>query len=252
MINISPLTPHAHCIAAVGEFRQADVETLITFVKDHNEKGGGGNLLIDVTSLADISLSAVLKEMGHMAMFAKYIYSLNRIAIVSDEEWIRTAARLESAVLPGLVYQVYDDDEAEAARAWIMEEVNEPHKGAFRELDLGKPEIAAFEVVGRLDGPESERGMAMVEARLSDPKCTMLMMVIRHWHGFEAELLFSPSLMSSKLKLIDKIDRYAIVGGPSWVGGVAQTMGMLIKPQIKAFELDDENEALEWLGEPLV
>ena len=62
-------------------------------------------------------------------------------------------------------------------------------------------------------------------------------------------LTFSPKLMSSKLKLIDKIDRYAIVGGPGWVGGVAQTMGMLIKPEIKAFDLDDMDDALEWLGD---
>ncbi|MCK0098995.1 STAS/SEC14 domain-containing protein [Qipengyuania sp. S6317L1] len=249
MINIETLSPKAVRITSIAEFCQADVETLVEFVQGHSDNGGGANLLIDATALTGFTLSAVTIELAHMPLFVKWLYSLDRIAIISDEEWIRTAARVESMVLPGVTYQVYDDDEKDAALAWVLEEEDAPHKGAFREIDLGRTDVAAFEVVGRLDGPESERGLAMVEDRLNDPKCAKLMMVIRHWHGFEAELLFSPKLMASKLKLIDTIERYAIVGGPGWVGGVAETMGHLIKPEIKAFGLDEEGEALKWLGD---
>lgn len=252
MINIETLSPKAHRVTVMGPFHYADAEALVAFAKKRLASGENGNLLIDVTSLADFSFSAMSDQLVHIPSMLQFVYSLDRIAFISDEEWLRSAARLESMLLPGVTYQVYDDDEKDAALAWVLGEEESPHKGAFREIKLGRADVAAFEVVGRLDGPESERGLAMVEARLGDPKCTMLMMVIRHWHGFEAELLFSPRLMSSKLKMIDKIDRYAIVGGPSWVGGVAQTMGMLIKTQIKAFDLDDESEALEWLGQPLV
>ncbi|KEO89391.1 hypothetical protein EH31_12150 [Erythrobacter longus] len=252
MINIESLSPKAVRITSIAEFCQADVETLVDFVQGHYDNGGGGNLLIDATALTGFTFSAVTIELAHMPLFVKWLYSLDRIAIISDEDWIRTAARLESMLLPGVTYQVYDDDEKDAALAWVLGEEDAPHKGAFRELDLGRSDVAAFEVVGRLDGPESTRGLAMVEERLSDPQCTKLMMVIRHWHGFEAELLFSRHLLASKLKLIDTIDRYAIVGGPSWVGGVAETMGMLIRPEIKAFELDEQDEALEWLSETVV
>ena len=252
MINIETLSPKAHRVTAMGAFHFDDAEKFIAFAKERLASGERGNLLIDVTALADFSFSAISDQLVHIPSMLQFVYSLDRIAFISDEDWMRSAARLESMLLPGVTYQVYDDDEADAALAWVLEEEETPHKGAFREIELGRADVAAFEVVGRLDGPESERGIAMVEERLKDPKCSKLMMVIRHWHGFEAELLFSPSLMASKLRLIDEIDRYAIVGGPSWVGGVAETMGALIKPEIKAFDLDEEDEALEWLGPALV
>jgi SpoIIAA-like len=252
MINIETLSPKAHRVTVMGPFHYEDAEGLVAFAKERLASGERGNLLIDVTSLADFTFAAISDQMIHIPSMLQFVYSLDRIAFISDEEWMRSAARLESMLLPGVTYQVYDDDEKDAALAWVLEEEEAPHKGAFRELDIGRADVAAFEVVGRLDGPESERGIAMVEERLDEPNCSKLMMVIRHWHGFEAELLFSPSLLSSKLKLVDKIERYAIVGGPGWVGGVAETMGKLIKPEIKAFDLDERDEALEWLGPALV
>lgn len=249
MITIENIAPHAHRVNVMAEFRQADVKELLAFVKKRNADGGGGNLLIDVTAMAGFSWSAVLEEIGHMGAFMKYIYGLDRIAIISDEEWIRTAARLESILLPGVEYQVYDDDEAETALAWILEEVDDPHLDAFQELELGDASIAAFQLAGRLDSAESARGLAMVEARLKEPECKALMMVIKSWHGFEAELLFDFGLMRSKLGLIDEIERYAIVGGPSWIGGTAQIMGALVKPEIRAFDDDEQDKALAWLSE---
>lgn len=247
MITIERISPHAHRINAIAEFREADVEQLIDFVKERGEAGEGGNLLIDTTSLADFSFAAVVREFGHMGMFLKYIYALDRIAIISDEEWIRTAARLESALLPGVVYQVYDDDEADAALAWVLEEVDQPHTGAFHPLDIGKPGIAAFELSGRLDREESERGVAMVRAALEDPDCSRLMIVIRNWHGFDADASISREVMAGKLELIKKLDRYAIVGGPSWIRNLSGVFGALLRPDIKGFDLDEMDEAIAWL-----
>ena len=255
MINIEQLAPHAHRMVVMSEFRQADVEALLEFVRTQNKLGGGGNLLIDVTSMAGFSFAAVLDEIGHMGTFLKYIYGLDRIAIISDEAWIRTAARLESALLPRVEYQVYDDDEADAAMAWVVEQVDEPHRGAFHPLDIGKPGIAAFELTGRLDREESERGVAMVRAALEDPDCSRLMIVIRSWHGFDADAAISREVMAGKLELMKKLERYAIVGGPDWIRNLASTFGTLLKPDIKSFALEDQDKALEWLEEqktPLV
>lgn len=249
MLEIESLSSKAHRIVAMVEFREEDAQKLVEFARDRVAAGGGGNVLIDVTALAGFSWSAVSVELAHMGALLKWVYGLDRIAIISDEDWIRTGARLESALLPGVVYEVYDDDEADAARAWVLEEAEGPHTGAFTEIDVGNPAIAAFQLAGRLDSAESERGIAMVEARLKDPQCSKLMMVIKSWHGFDAGLLFDFGLMSSKLNLIDEIDRYAIVGGPSWIGGTAQVMGKLVKPQIRAFDDDEQDDAVEWLSE---
>lgn len=249
MINIERISPKAHRMVVMAEFRQDDAQAIVDFAKERLAAGDGGNLLIDLTSLAGLSLSAVTVELVHLPSVLRYAYGLDRIAIVSDEDWIRSAARLESALMPGLTYEVYDEDEGDAARAWVLEEVDAPHTGAFHELDIGAQGIAAFEVTGRLDREESERGIAIVRARMEDPDCSRLMMVIRNWHGFDVDAMFSSQVVGGKLDLIGRLDRYAIVGGPDWIGGMASVIGKLLKPDIRAFDLDEQDEALEWLGE---
>ena len=248
MLEVEELAPNVHRVTVMGAFQYADAEKFIAFAKERITSEKGGNVLFDLTSMADFTFSAVSDQMMHIPSLLKFVYSLDRIAIISDEGWLRSAARLESVLLPGVDYQVYADDAAAAALAWVSEEVDDPHLDAFSEMDVGDPSIAAFQLAGRLDTAESERGIAMVEARLKDPDCSSLMMVIKSWHGFEAELLFEFGLMRSKMSLIDEIDRYASVGGPDWLRGTAQMMGALIKPEIRAFELEDLDEAVAWLS----
>ena len=247
MIDIEKLSNNAHRIVVMAEFRQADAEKLVEFAKQRNAAGGGGHVLIDVTATSDFTLSAVAVELAHVPALLKWIYGLDRIAIISDDDWVRTGARLESALLPGVSYEVYDDDEADAARAWVLGSSDAPHKGAFHELDLGKPGIAAYELSGRLDREESERGVAAVRKRMEDPACTRLLLVIRNWHGFDLDRLLSRDVLAGKLEVANKLKRYAIVGGPKWVRVYAEFTSHFVKSEIRGFEADEMDLALAWL-----
>ncbi|MEQ8410317.1 MAG: STAS/SEC14 domain-containing protein [Erythrobacter sp.] len=246
MIAIEKIGPNAHRVAIYGEFHEDDARTFVEFAQDHHAAGEGGNVLIDLVSLASWSFSAMSEELVHIPALLRWIYSLDRIALVSDEQWMRSAARLESALLPGVSYAVYDEDEADAARRWVLGENDHPHGGAVRELDLGE-DIAGFELVGRLDREEAERVLDTVRARLAGTDCSKLMVVIRKWHGFAADAALSRHAMSSKIDLLKHCDRYAVVGGPDWLRALAGSFGALVQPEVRTFELDEEDEALAWL-----
>ncbi|MBT8389510.1 MAG: hypothetical protein KJP13_07680, partial [Altererythrobacter sp.] len=62
MIEIEKLSKRAYRMVVIAEFRQDDAERLVSFAKERNEAGGGGNLLIDVTAVTDFTLSAVAVE----------------------------------------------------------------------------------------------------------------------------------------------------------------------------------------------
>jgi len=247
MIDIERLSPQAHRIAVYGEFRQDDAQKLVEFARERSEADGEGSVLLDLVSLARFSFSAISEELAHLPALMSWLHALDRIAIVSDEDWIRSAARIESALLPGVRYEVYDADEADAARAWVLGESDHPHGGAVRELDLDDPAIAAFELVGRIDREEAERTLARMRLHLAEPGCSRLMVVIRKWHGFDPEVALSNAVMSTKFDLMRDLDRYAVVGGPAWLRHTAQAMGALVRPEIRAFELDEQDEALSWL-----
>ncbi|QIG54159.1 STAS/SEC14 domain-containing protein [Altererythrobacter sp. BO-6] len=248
MIEIDRLSENAHRMVVIAEFRQEDAEALVAFAKERNAAGGGGNVLIDVTAVTDFTFSAVAIELAHMPSLVKWVYGLDRIAIVSDNDWVRTGARLESALLPGVVYEVYAEDEADVARVWVLEQSKGPHTGAIKQLDVGRPGITAFELSGRLDREESERGVALVRKLLEDSDSVRLLLVIRNWHGFDLDRLLSREVLSGKLEIARKLDRYAIVGGPEWLRRYAEFTSVFVKAEIKSFPLEEQDKAIEWLA----
>jgi hypothetical protein len=250
MIDIEPLSPKAHQILIYGEVSADDVAKLVAFAKDQNAQGLGGNVLFDLVSMASFSWASMLGELAHVPALLQWLYRLDRIAVVSDEEWIRSAARLESALLPGVTYAVYDAHEAERARGWVLEESAHPYTGAIAERDAGA-RLAVLDLTGRLDRHETERALALLQAKLADPDCARVMLVVHQWHGFDADTAFSSTVWQGKLGLIDQIERYALVGGPAWLRQMAAAFGALVKPEVRTFDLADEAAALDWLREGL-
>ena len=121
MIDIERLSPAAHRIVVYGEVTRDDIAAFIAFVKAQDAAGEGGNVLFDFTSMAGTPpLSTITLELANMVPLMRWVWRLDRIAVVSDEAWMRAASRIESALLPGVTYAVYDSDEAEAARAWVL------------------------------------------------------------------------------------------------------------------------------------
>lgn len=120
MIDIEQLAPHAHRIVVYGEVTAGDMARFAAFARDEVAARTRKSVLIDVVSFAAVSFAAVREELSHLAVLFRWAFSLDRIAIVSDEAWIRAASRVESALLPGLSYAVYDETEEPRAREWVM------------------------------------------------------------------------------------------------------------------------------------
>lgn len=121
MIDIERLSPTAHRVVIYGEVTRDDIAAFIAFVKAQDAAGEGGNVLFDFTAMATMPpLSAITLELANIVPLMRWVWRLDRIAVVSDEAWMRAASRIESALLPGVTYVVYDSDEAEAARAWVL------------------------------------------------------------------------------------------------------------------------------------
>ena len=49
-----------------------------------------------------------------------------QLDILADAEWVRTASRIESALIPGVHYEVYERKDEAHARAWVLRETDQP------------------------------------------------------------------------------------------------------------------------------
>lgn len=71
-------------------------------------------------------MSAVVEELKHLPLIIRLIRAIDRVAIVADAEWVRTASRIESAPIPGVHYEVYARKDEAHARAWLLRETDQP------------------------------------------------------------------------------------------------------------------------------
>jgi hypothetical protein len=70
---------------------------------------------------------------------------------------------------------------------------------------------------------------------------------IKTFHGMVPTLLTNASLLSAKFTAIGHGRRYAIVGGPGWMGTLTQMMGSMLPISMHQFNAEQEGDAWAWL-----
>ncbi len=247
MITISKLAPNVHQIKVTGKLKSEDMPPVIELAGTIDKESDKASLVFNIENVHDFEWSAVGEELKHLPLMLRVLTKLDRIAVIADQAWMRTGARIESALLPGVTYEVFSRDKAEHARAWAKGEIDRPHADAVRLIDVGDSSIVAFELDGRID--EDNAATMIKDARLALEKtgARRMMARIKNWHGFDPSLLASGKIAKAKMDFIKLLDRYAIVGGPGWMRPLAETISPAVDIDIKGFDLDEESEALEWL-----
>lgn len=247
MITISELAPNVQQVKISGKVQSADMRQVIDLAETIGKGAEKASLVFEVENVEGLEWSALGEELSHLPAMLRMLTRLDRIAVIADQSWLRTAARIESALLPGVTYEVFSCDKAEQARAWAKSEIDSPHADAVRLVDVGNSSIVAFELDGRID--EDNAASVIKGARLALQKtgARRMMARIKNWHGFDPSLLASGETAKAKIDFIKLLDRYAIVGGPEWMRSLAEVVSPAVDIEIKGFDLDEESEAVEWL-----
>lgn len=104
---------------AIGEVEDDDWEEMVEPVLRHEMADGQKIRLLYLlgAKARDVEGDAVTADSGFRARHAT---SFERVAVVSDEDWMRPAVRALSALLPGKAkaFRVHD---FAAAKAWLAE-----------------------------------------------------------------------------------------------------------------------------------
>lgn len=78
-----------------------------------------GLMLYDIIDFQMPSMGALAIEFSKLPSLFGLIRKYQRIAVLSDKNWIKKASEIEGMLIPGCEIKAFDRDQKEAAEIWL-------------------------------------------------------------------------------------------------------------------------------------
>lgn len=95
----------------------AGLEALIASLVDVEN----GVMMYRIRNFTMPSFGALTAELMSLPSIWRMLRRIDRCAVISDTGWIRLAAEIEGAVIPGLTIKAFSPEDEAAAEAWLTE-----------------------------------------------------------------------------------------------------------------------------------
>jgi hypothetical protein len=175
----------------------------------------------------------------------KHFTAFDRIAVVTDTDWVRNTVKAFGFTIPGEV-RVFGNSELDGACTWISEP---DEAGDLRFQLLEDQGVLILEPKGELEAGDFERLAAEVDPYIEKTgELRGLMIVTEHfpgWDGFAA--------LTSHLRFVrehhDKVRRIALVTEGRLLSMLPRVAKLFIGAEARAFPMTRRDDALLWVGE---
>lgn len=248
MLEYLPSQDDVIAVHIAGHMSKEELEALVTRVETSLAANEQTHLYVEASGFAGLDLDAVGDYLPRAWHMLRERERFGRIAVVSEQAWLRWATKLESALIPGLSYETFLPHERDRALAWVKGEHLQPHAPAIRIIETDKPGVIGFELDGKLTTAEIEATAAYFDAALASSQPLRVLGRIRRIGGFELGGLFNRSFIDMKLGVLRRLERYALVGAPDWLQAWARGLAPLANAEILCFDAEEEELAWSWLG----
>jgi hypothetical protein len=248
MLEIVSSPPGVIAMRFSGKFDHDDVEKARAFFEQPFAEGDKINLFIEVDSFTGIDFKELPRYVASAAPFLTRLEHLGRVAIVSDAAWLRSLAKAESALLPHVHYETFVSAEREQALAWVEGRSTLPHGRTMTIIEADSPNVFGFEIEGRPGAIELKALVDHSEELLRQNSTLRVLARLKHFDGVAIGGILDRELIDVKRRSLSQVERFAIIGGPDWLGAWLSVLDSVFKIEIRHFELTDETKAWDWLG----
>ena len=207
------------------------------------------NLFMEITTLDGLTPKAVLKDVQVGLSQIKNLRRLHRVAVVTDQGWIRTGAEWENRLFSTSKLRAFEPAEREEALQWASEvppEAGPPERG-LEEIPTSSAGVVAFALTGPITGADIDHVAPKLSAAYENHGTVNLLMRLEGDYRFRLDVLSGP-LAQLKTEALGRIERYAVVGAPVWMQSAAGLVAPLLKLDLHFFEREDEAAAWDWVG----
>tara|TARA_R110002074_G_scaffold45790_3_gene118289 strand:+ start:998 stop:1777 length:780 start_codon:yes stop_codon:yes gene_type:complete len=207
--------------------------------------------VIDMTGLSDMSANALVEGAKADMAFLGHINQFAKCAIISDKEIWQVAVQVADPFLPTLEMRAFTPAQRDEAIKWAADVSAAPPAAqpAFRFMPTSKDNVLAFELNGMVSAEEMPSVIEKVDAFLEKHEKVRLLNRIKHFGGLDPSIFMQGGLISMKLAALQKVERYAVVGAPTWMAKIVEAMNPAFPDMdVRTFPADHEDEAWAWLG----
>lgn len=79
-----------------------------------------GRMLYRIGEFQMPTLGAIGVEMSRLPQMFRFVRRFERMAVVADKQWLRTASKIEGALIPGLTVKAFEQGQEASAEAWLQ------------------------------------------------------------------------------------------------------------------------------------
>lgn len=251
MLSVKEIKPNVYELTLGGVVDKSDIKTMERDLTPALKGESPLGLIIRAESWQDMTADAIAEDMkfefGLLSQWAK----IAKMAVVTDLQAFSALLKWMDPILPMIEMKSFGSAEVAEAEAFVSnlpDRVGAADGPGIRLLADGSAGVVAFEVDGRITEKDVNAVFAPLQDIMKgDAKVNVLAKFTR-WDGFDPGLLVDGSTMGSKLGMIGHLERYAVVGAPSWMKGVVSAMGPAMPFEMRFFEPNEEPAAREWVG----
>jgi hypothetical protein len=233
----------------VGGIAAGDLERLLARLEQSLKIHPKTHVFLQIDDLKDIDWKAVAANIPRGLQFLRDLGRFGRVAVVSDDKWVRAWTRTESALLPVVRYELFHSDECARALDWVAGQIGEPHQPALSFLETDNPLVLAFKFDGTMTPREMDHAMVELKPRLNKDLGPLNVLArIGDLAVSEPTSFLDSRYFAFKKDVLARVDRYALVGGPRWLELMTKGLAPLVPFELRHFPAEQESAAWEWVG----
>lgn len=175
----------------------------------------------------------------------KHLTAFDRVAVVTDVDWVESMVKGLGFVFPGEV-RVFDDDDVDEARRWVSEPTSVGHLSFELLKDQG---VLILEPRGELETADFERLSADVDPYIEGAGVLKGMVIVaEHFPGWD-----DFAALTSHVRFVrehhKKIRRVALVTADRLMAAIPRFASRFVAAEVRAFPMAQRDEALLWVSQ---
>lgn len=120
MFTVKKIGTNRVDVALSDKLDSAEMKRALDELEELSKDLENGMMLYDIIDFHLPSMGALAIEFSRLPSLFGLIKKYQRIAVLSDKNWIKKASEFEGMLIPGLEIKAFDRDQRDEAEGWLL------------------------------------------------------------------------------------------------------------------------------------